>query len=634
VTANPVLLNRLLALETPFGRPVHWAEVALVTDIGDSHELNDDRCLVLTSTDLGERASGSSDFMLCLLADGATGSTFGPRASAARTGESPKQAGWRASQLAQGAFLECFMSSAEVDILERLKDGLAAADRALVDSDEGALSATLVALYVAADGTAYAASIGDSVLLVLPPRRKTPGDRRLKKLGYEDSTSVGSGDTTLSTIDRSDCIEQWWPHKEDGGASTRVEPGTVMVLMSDGISDNLPAEFIDQFVHRYPLDRATIGLPLHTRDRRIETQKRSGGSTQQLGLDNMSAIAVRFAGRRRQGPRPLVTRPDDASLVTLVGTHGGPTPDAGGQFAMVCATGRNTNPALVPKFVRQFIEFEHEGQGEAGDRLAAAFLKAMPDSPQREHSRFAVLAVDDHGTRHTFSSGGASIGPGSDLPVHITARVVAAARETPLQRLIRTPSAWGPAVAALGVFALVSTAFATGTVRPAPPPAPPPRPGEPRPTPDTRPSLSIGGFVLQPPIQPTPLPISPLSQAPAQSDAPQVVEGQDASADVNEEPAPTEPACTNLLGIGCQPPALPARPAPPARPAQPAPAPLNRVVPVPSPAVGIDGSTDDLQVANSAPPRGSRLATALQGASVADENFARQVDPASQPSSP
>ena len=49
--------------------------------------------------------------------------------------------------------------------------------------------------------------------MVLPPRRKLPGDRRLKKLGYEDSTSVGSGDTTLSTIDESDCIEQWWPRE-------------------------------------------------------------------------------------------------------------------------------------------------------------------------------------------------------------------------------------------------------------------------------------------------------------------------------------------------------------------------------------------------------------------------------------
>src|SRR5262249_32469325 len=160
------------------------------------------------------------------------------------------------------------------------------ADRALIDSGEGMLSTTLVALFLSADGTAYAASIGDSVLLVLPPRRKTPGDRRLKKLGYEDSTSVGSGDTTLHSVDESELIEQWWPNKEGGDGGTRVAPGTYLVLISDGISDNLPAEYIDQLVHRHALDRATVALPRDTRARRLQTLKESGGSTQQLGLDN------------------------------------------------------------------------------------------------------------------------------------------------------------------------------------------------------------------------------------------------------------------------------------------------------------------------------------------------------------
>ena len=317
-----------------------------MTDIGDSHDLNDDRCLVVTSTDLGERATGATEFILCLLADGATGSTFGPGPPG---GDSPKPAGWRASQLAQAAFVESFLGSAEVDILDRLKDGLRAADRTLADSTEGALSTTLVALYLAADGTAYAASIGDSVLLVLPPRRKTPGDRRLKKLGYEDSTSVGSGDTTLASIAAAECIEQWWPHTEGGASTTRVEPGTFLVLMSDGISDNLPAELIDQLLHRHPLDRATIGLPLQTRARRIETHKLSGASTQQLGLDNMSAIVVRFDGRRRTHRPASIAPTGDASLLTVVGTHGGPAPDAGGQFGMVCLAGR-ADRSVVPAF--------------------------------------------------------------------------------------------------------------------------------------------------------------------------------------------------------------------------------------------------------------------------------------------
>jgi serine/threonine protein phosphatase PrpC len=410
---SPVLeVGRLLSVETPFGRPVHWAEVALVTDIGDSHELNDDRCLVVTQQELGAAPRGKHDFMLCLLADGATGSTFKTSntiesANATNDGDL-EHAGWRASQLAQAAFVESFLASREVDILDRLKDGLRAADRALIDSAEGTLSTTLVALFLAADGTAYAASIGDSVLLVLPPQRKTPDERRLQKLGYEDSTSVGSGDTTLSSVDQDQLIEQWWPHKE-GGANTsmRVEPGTYLVLMSDGISDNLPAAAIDQLLRRYPLERATIGLPLHTRERRLQTQKHEGGSTQQLGLDNMSAIVVRFDGPRRGRRSPAKRRAEAGSLVSVLGTHGGPTPDAGGQFGMICLAGREGDATVAPVFLRRFIESEHKGA--VTDRLSAAFMQSMP---QGDQARFAVLAVDGAGRGHTFSSGGARVGPG------------------------------------------------------------------------------------------------------------------------------------------------------------------------------------------------------------------------------
>lgn len=621
MTPTPAV-DHLLALETPFGRPVQWADVALVSDIGDSHELNDDRCLVVTSTDLGEHAPGTTEFMLCLLADGATGSTFGP---GSRGGDPPKPAGWRASQLAQAAFVESFLDSAEVDILDRLKDGLRAADRTLSDSTEGALSTTLVALYLSADGTAYAASIGDSALLVLPPRRKTPGDRRLKKLGYEDSTSVGSGDTTLASLAADECIEQWWPHKEDGASTMRVAPGTFMVLMSDGISDNLPAELIDQLLHRHPLDRATIGLPLQTRARRAETHKLSGASTQQLGLDNMSAIVVRFDGRRRATRPAALPSLADGSLVTVLGTRGGPAPEAGGQFGMVCLAD-GSERSVVPAFLRHFVESE----GTDGDRLGTAFLKASPHAPAATRAGFRVLAVDEQGQSHTFSAGGASVGPGTDVPVRIAARAVIPPRETSLQRLVRTPSIWGPAIAALAIFALVSTAFATGTVRPAPPPVPTPRPGEPRPTADTRPSLLIGGFVLQPPVQPTPGPDAP---AQAQADTP-AAGGDDQPTDEPvqaEPPAPAEPLvpaespCTNLLGIGCQPPAPP-----PALPARPAPAPINRAIPVPSPAPQEDTGLDDLHAATFAPPPGSQLATALQSASVANENFAREVHPGSR----
>src|SRR3954453_21530687 len=109
--------SSVLDVRTPYGRPVAWAETAMVTDIGDSHELNDDRCLVLTSRDLGGQASGPlGDFMLCLLADGATGSTFTADESLDPGEEQvAAPAGWRASQLAQAAFVESFLTSDEVD---------------------------------------------------------------------------------------------------------------------------------------------------------------------------------------------------------------------------------------------------------------------------------------------------------------------------------------------------------------------------------------------------------------------------------------------------------------------------------------------------------------------------------------
>ena len=100
----PPPVERLLEPRTPLGRPVGWAEVAMVSDIGDSHELNDDRCLIMTSRDLGHDANGPlGDYMLCLLADGATGSTFGGLVTSARTppvGEpasSPRRPSWSAS---------------------------------------------------------------------------------------------------------------------------------------------------------------------------------------------------------------------------------------------------------------------------------------------------------------------------------------------------------------------------------------------------------------------------------------------------------------------------------------------------------------------------------------------------------
>jgi serine/threonine protein phosphatase PrpC len=606
---RPPAVGRQLELRTPYGRPVAWAEVAMVSDLGDSHELNDDRCLVITSRDLGQDADGPmGDFMLCLLADGATGSTFA-------ASDRPVQAGWRASQLAQAAFVEQFLSSAEVDILDRLKDGLRAADRVLVNSPEGRLSTTLTALFLASDGRAYAASIGDSVLLVLPPTRRTAGDRRLKKLGYEDTTAVGSGDTTLSYVDETELIEQWWPDKEsvDGKhVHMRVRPGTHFVLMSDGIANNLPVEAIDRLLHRHTLESATVGLPRQTRERRAVMQKRGGGSTNELGLDNMSAIVVRFRGPRHASGLP---RLQDATLFTLQGTHGGPNASSGGQLALVGLAGREQLGTLVPRFLRGVIE--HEQAPTTAERLTQAFEAAARG--ESGPVRLSVMAVDEQGLLSELSTGWADLDGLVD--VRIVERSVAPARENLVQRFVYSPRVWGSSVAAAALFLLVSTAFATGTVRPSPPPAPTPAPGQPTPTADTRPRLAIGGFSL---IAPAPMPTS--TPTPVATEVSEEAAPADTPA-----PTETETACSNPLGVLCDaPPAAPARrptprPAAPALPVSRTAPPDTGVVPAPSPAPASDAT-------GVGPPAGSQLDRALQIASIANDQFNRSLgDPLPRP---
>jgi hypothetical protein len=225
---------------------------------------------------------------------------------------------------------------------------------------------------------------------------------------------------------------------------------------------------------------------------------------------------------------------------------------------------------------------------------------------------------------------------GAGLAVRIAPRRVVPARETRVEKMLRRPTIWGGALASLAVFVLVSTAFATGTVRPAPPTVPTPRPGEPTPTPDTRPALSIGGFVLQPPVRPT-----PVLPTPSPSDADEAPQAglqfdDNDTAQPTASPAdePTPGPCTNLFGLACAaPPRVPpARLLPRGQAPQPArPSTTNPpVVPIASPAAQSDRLLDELQTANVGPPRGSPLDSALQAASAADQNFAREVEPGRQ----
>src|SRR6185437_9049177 len=143
------------------------------------------------------------------------------------------------------------------------------------------------------------------------------------------------------------------------------------------------------------------------------------------------------------------------------------------------------------------------------------------------------------------------------LDVGIGDRTVAVARDSVWQQFVYSPRVWASTVATLAVFLLVSTAFATGTVRPAPPRAPTPMPGEPTPTPDTRPQLSLGGLQLVAPA----LPVLPTA-VPVEVGG---VQSQPTAEPVDDAPAPAPPVRSN--------PAVPRAPPTVPQPRQPPPAP-------------------------------------------------------------
>jgi serine/threonine protein phosphatase PrpC len=384
-----------LAVRTPFGRPVNWAHIALASDIGDSHPHNDDRCLVLSGHRLGGVAeSPLDDFLLCVLTDGATGSTFAQGAK--------RPAGWRASQLAEGAFVETFLKSDEPDILERLETAIKAADAALATSREGTLSSTLTAVFVGHDGTAYAVSVGDSVLLAFSSRRDRPEDRRLKKLGYEESTALGTGETLLPASESGGArtIERWWPGMEGDGSRTRLAPGTSLVLLSDGVSGSLPADAIGRIVAGRHFEQVADTIVQHTRQRRLDARWREGAPTSETGLDNMTVVALRFHGIAAR-PMPRNDATQDGWLVSVVGYDGGPTPDVGGAFGITCLADFDSRGVLA-SFLRSVLE----GDVSSEESLNQSFGRAHGDPRQ---TRLAVVTTRADGATATFAAGGAAV---------------------------------------------------------------------------------------------------------------------------------------------------------------------------------------------------------------------------------
>ncbi|HEX2186310.1 MAG TPA: hypothetical protein VHN78_12480, partial [Chloroflexota bacterium] len=388
-----------VVVPTPWGQPVSWARIGLATDLGDSHPHNDDRCLVVAFRDLTNTTPWPfREFVLCLLADGATGSTF----DAAGGGKTERKAGWRASQLAQAIVLQSFFSSESPDVLERLMHGLWRADQTLATSEEGRLATTMTALFVSADGSAHAASIGNSALLVFPPKRPTPETRRLRKLGHLEGTAVGNGETTAESLDG--VVEHWSPEPLWEQPRPILAPGTRLVLLSDGIADNLPTETVDHLTRRHPVERAVREVVHATQQRRLNERRRERASISEMGLDNMSAILVRFDGAPldRQAPAEAPA----GQLVWLRGLHGGPRPESGGPFGLVCLLDPAGTKDVLPAFLRRYLDSEH--QAPVQQRLADSFLEAMGP---RLDLPFAAVAAGGDGTPHHFAAGGAAVLP-------------------------------------------------------------------------------------------------------------------------------------------------------------------------------------------------------------------------------
>jgi hypothetical protein len=190
---------------------------------------------------------------------------------------------------------------------------------------------------------------------------------------------------------------------EGDGSRTRLAPGTSLVLLSDGISGSLPADTIDRIVAGRHFDQVASTIVQQTRQRRLDTRWREGASTSEMGLDNMTVIALRYDGARRTS-RAGLTQND--WLFSLVGHDGGPTPDVGGAFAITCLVDTNARRVL-PTFLRSVLDADARGRGTCSDEtLARSFGVARGDL---NSARLAVVATRLDGPTATFAAGGASV---------------------------------------------------------------------------------------------------------------------------------------------------------------------------------------------------------------------------------
>ena len=304
-------------------------------------------------------------------------------------------------------------------------EGIWRADHALASYPGGRLASTLTALFLSAGGAACGASVGNSALLALPPRRQTGEARRLRKLGYRDRTALGNGETALipptaiPDADADAVVETW--------RTAAVIPGTIFALLSDGIADSLPTDAIDRITRRRSVQRAAPEIVSATRKHRLRERRREKASLSEMGLDNMSAVLARFEGPPRLPLRPSGTpvprpgapaapapRPGPAgasalpngTLIWLHGLRGGPHPDSGGPFGLVCLAPPQAIPGVLPRFLRSYLDSEDALRGQ--ERLARAYVSA---AGPRINLPFSAVALEGGASPATFAVTGGALLP-------------------------------------------------------------------------------------------------------------------------------------------------------------------------------------------------------------------------------
>lgn len=324
------------SFKTPFGSPVAWAEVGLGTHPG-SRPYNDDRCSWVVWQDYA-RQDAYRQGLLLLLLDGA--------ASAG---------GSRASRLAHAAFLDYFFNAAGVeDPRERLERAVALTDAELSKLNQGAgnepLQTTLIAQVIYPHGEWYAASIGDSAFLVIPPGKSQPAG--YKRLGFFKDSAVGSGgQQTIEQVQQQQALQE-----------------TRFALVTDGIGDNLPNEDLAKCCRKEHVAAAAQALAQATRARRIEERKRHKilNPEQNLGLDNMTAVVARYRGGFSDRDRRLAPVMYAGSLTCTGVANAGQAPDSA--WSLVCEQ-TGSSEAFIGRLLRALTVFERT---PLADRLIKA----------------------------------------------------------------------------------------------------------------------------------------------------------------------------------------------------------------------------------------------------------------------